>query len=173
MCPKSQNGTLTCDEYPTRDFDHYVEGDALHWTYFVPHDIPGLKKLYSSNEAFDSGLEKFFEKHIPFHETYGAVLPNPYFWAGNEITFLTPFLFNYGSQCYKTQYWSRKVTDMHFSNTPSGLPGNDDYASMSTWVLFASLGVYVNTWMCEYGNVGMWEYVDRGYVYVLCFSFMF
>ena len=47
-------------------------------------------------------------------------LTNRYFWAGNEITFLTPFLFNYGSQCHRTQYWSRKVVDMHFANTPAG-----------------------------------------------------
>ena len=31
---------------------------------------------------------------------------------------------------------------MHFHDSPAGLPGNDDYGSMSTWLLWGSLGVY-------------------------------
>jgi putative alpha-1,2-mannosidase len=31
---------------------------------------------------------------------------------------------------------------MHFHATPYGLPGNDDYGAMSTFLLFTSLGFY-------------------------------
>jgi predicted alpha-1,2-mannosidase len=142
MCPRSADGTITCAEHPQRDFDHYTEGNALHWTYFVPHDVEGLKALYPSEEAFETQLIEFFDKHLEFQRAYGNLLPNPYFWAGNEPTMLTPWLFNYGKQCHLTQYWTRTITHLHFSNKASGLPGNDDYASMSTFLLFSSLGVY-------------------------------
>jgi putative alpha-1,2-mannosidase len=37
-----------------------------------------------------------------------------------------------------------QTTHDHFSNSPHGLPGNDDYGSMSSFLLFAALGVYPN-----------------------------
>jgi putative alpha-1,2-mannosidase len=52
------------------------------------------------------------------------------------------WLFNYGSQCTRAQYWSRALTHQHFSNTPHGVPGNEDYGAMSSWLLFASLGLF-------------------------------
>ncbi len=52
------------------------------------------------------------------------------------------WLFNYGSKCTRAQYWSRSLTHLHFSNTPHGIPGNEDYGAMSTWLLFASLGLF-------------------------------
>lgn len=142
MCPKSVNGTISCPEHPERDFDHYTEGNALHWTYFVPHDVEGLIDLFPSPEAFDAGLSEFFNRHLAFQKVYGNLLPNAYFWAGNEPTMLTPWMFDYGRQCEKTQFWTREITHKHFSSEASGIPGNDDYASMSTFLLFSSLGIY-------------------------------
>ena len=31
---------------------------------------------------------------------------------------------------------------MHFSNAPNGVPGNEDYGAMSSWLLFASFGLF-------------------------------
>jgi putative alpha-1,2-mannosidase len=56
---------------------------------------------------------------------------------------LAPYLWDYlPGKCHKTQYWSRAAVAMHFHDSPAGLPGNDDYGSMSTWLLWGSLGVY-------------------------------
>jgi len=52
-------------------------------------------------------------------------------------------MFNFaGSACTRSQYWGRKLIPMHFRNAPNGIPGNEDYGAMSTWVMFASLGLY-------------------------------
>ena len=85
---------------------------------------------------------EFFNRHLAFQKVYGNLLPNAYFWAGNEPTMLTPWMFDYGRQCEKTQFWTREITHKHFSSEASGIPGNDDYASMSTFLLFSSLGIY-------------------------------
>lgn len=146
FCPKYADGRMECPESPTgpKTWKEFREGDALHWMWFVPHDVQGLISLFPSPQAFDEALTNFFVNHIPFHEKFNSALPNPYYWAGNEHDFLAPYLFNYGPNCTKSQYWSRKVNDMHFSNTPHGIPGNEDYGSMSTWLLFSSLGFFPN-----------------------------
>jgi len=151
ICPRAaDNGPMTCAEKPQRDFKHYIEGNALHWTYFVPHDIPGLINLYgpSSSAAaskFESRLDEFFEEHLKWNDIYGNLLPNPYFWAGNEPTMLTPYLFTYlgtAKACAKTQRWSRNAVDLHFTAKYDGIPGNDDYAAMASWLLCSALGIY-------------------------------
>ena len=52
------------------------------------------------------------------------------------------WLFNFDSDCTRAQYWSRNTSRVHFTNTPHGVPGNEDYGAMSTWLLFAALGIY-------------------------------
>jgi putative alpha-1,2-mannosidase len=121
----------------------YIEGDAWHWAYFVPHDPPGLVALFPSPAAFEAQLTQLFEDTVPFHEAFGNVVPNAYYWAGNEHNLLTPWLFNYApGACHKTQKWTRAVTHMNFNNEPRGLPGNDDYGALSSWLLFAYAGLY-------------------------------
>lgn len=144
FCPRYSNGDLKCAEtgMSPEAWQTYKEGDAYHWAWFVPHDVDGLKALYPSPEAFDANLQAFFVNHVAYHEKFGSPVPNPYFWAGNEHDFLAPFMFNFGPDCTKTQYWARQLTKMHFSAKASGIPGNDDYGSMATWVLFTSLGLF-------------------------------
>ncbi len=72
------------------------------------HDIPGLMSLFSSPADYDAHLTAFFEDSLPFTKLGGA-LPNPYYWAGNEHDMMAPFMFSWGPNCTRTQYWSRKV----------------------------------------------------------------
>jgi predicted alpha-1,2-mannosidase len=147
FCPRYASGEMSCPKSGISydAWQEFREGDALHWMWFVPHDVEGLISLFPSPEAFDKSLSEFFTQHVPFHEKFKSAAPNPYYWAGNEHDFLAPFLFNYGPNCTNTQYWSREANMLHFSNTPHGVPGNEDYGSMSTWFLFSSLGFFPNT----------------------------
>ena len=81
----------------------FYAGDALHYSWFVNHDVPGLIALHPSPEAFDEALQSFFVNHLKFTENIKEVLPNPYYWAGNEHSFMVPWLFNYGPDCTNTQ----------------------------------------------------------------------
>ena len=143
MCPRAANGSFVCPESSTcpASWSMYTEGDAEHWRWFVPHDIEGLLSLFSSPSIFQKLLDSFFQEHIAFHETFGAAVPNPYYWAGNEVDMYTPFLFNLVN-CTHTQYWSRQILETHFSTNPNGLPGNDDYGAMSAYILFSSVGFF-------------------------------
>ena len=40
--------------------DDYCEGTAWQWTWFVPHDIPGLVNLMGGEDAFVGKLDSLF-----------------------------------------------------------------------------------------------------------------
>ena len=84
-------------------------------------------------------LYKFF-KRSEYWPTL-AIL-NPYYWAGNEHNLFSVWLFSYANRSDLTQRFSRMVLDTQYGTDGNGLPGNDDYATMSAWLLFASLGFY-------------------------------
>jgi len=51
MCPKTKAGKWECPRLKTDIWDpRYVEGDANHWRWFVPHDPAGLVQVRRSLE---------------------------------------------------------------------------------------------------------------------------
>ena len=65
------------------------------------------------------------------------------FDMANEPDISYPFLYNFikGHE-YKTQQRVNDLMQTYFKNTPDGLPGNDDTETMSSWYIFASMGIY-------------------------------
>jgi hypothetical protein len=64
------------------------------------------------------------------------------YWAGNEPDILAPWLFVFGGCAHHTQYWTRWLVEHKYSADADGIPGNDDYGTMSAWLVFAALGLY-------------------------------
>lgn len=107
----------------------YVEGNAWHYSWFVPHAIPELIKLYPSTDAFVKHLDQCFESG------------NFILW--NEPDMNYPYIYNYlQGEEHKTSEIIFSNLRKHFKNEPSGLPGNDDCGTISGWYVFASLGFY-------------------------------
>ena len=50
--------------------------------------------------------------------------------------------FNYANRSDLTQKYSRWLLNNAYTIKPDGLPGNDDYGTMSAWYIFASMGFY-------------------------------
>lgn len=146
MCPRTlaNNGALKCPSDGAKSpstWNYFIEGDALHWSLFVPHDLPGLIQLHGGPQGFAAHMDEFMQKHVDFDNKFGNFLPNPYYWGGNEVCMLTVWMMNLVDPTH-TQYWSRKVTHLHFTDKPTGLPGNDDYGTMSAWLMTTSLGIF-------------------------------
>lgn len=144
MCPVFANGTKACpDEVEALAFypigTKYIEADAWQNLWFTPHDPLGLIALFPSVVSYVAKLEKFFEESVPWP---GTTLPNPYYWAGNEPDMFAPWLFNWASRPDLTQKWTRWLLDNQYSSKPDGVPGNDDFGTLSAWQVFAMLGFY-------------------------------
>eukprot|EP01119_Soliformovum_irregulare_P012554 TRINITY_DN3269_c0_g2_i4.p1 TRINITY_DN3269_c0_g2~~TRINITY_DN3269_c0_g2_i4.p1 ORF type:complete len:741 (+),score=200.96 TRINITY_DN3269_c0_g2_i4:19-2241(+) len=140
FCPKTSSGEWECPPLWTDVFDErYTEGDAWHYRWWVPGDIEGLKKLFVSNDNFNQQLEELFHRSEFFPET---VLPNPYYWAGNEPDILSVWLFALAGRPDLTQYYSRYVMNYWYTTESSGIPGNDDYGTMSAWYIWSAIGIY-------------------------------
>lgn len=119
MCGRSTDGSFSCPEFPALPYpfnDDYVEGDAWQWQWFVPHDVRGLVKLYPSAEVYAERLEVFFQNSTDW--IFGNLLPNPFYWAGNEPDLLAPWMFPFAGAKYapRTQYWTRYLVN-HLYNT--------------------------------------------------------
>lgn len=145
FCPKLANGTLQCpafaqNPYPTEK--HYVEASPWEYQFFVPGDPRGLVSLYPSRDVYVARLQETFVESQSW--PFGTTLPNPWYWAGNEPDLFVPWQFPFAGNEYAnyTQYWTRKLLEWKYNTTAAGVPGNDDYGTMSAWETFAYLGFY-------------------------------
>ncbi len=115
----------------------YDEGNADQYLWWVPHNIAGLVTALGGRKAVADRLDRLTEK---LNEG-----PNePYLWAGNEPCFGVPWLYNYIGQPWKTQHTVDRVRGL-FGPVPDGEPGNDDLGAMSSWYVWAALGLYPST----------------------------
>jgi putative alpha-1,2-mannosidase len=63
--PRYKNGSfykLSKGERLNGLSNHYVEGDAWHYRFFAPHDVPGLMELFGGRDSFVKELDKFFKR---------------------------------------------------------------------------------------------------------------
>jgi predicted alpha-1,2-mannosidase len=124
-------------ELPWRYDSHksYVEGNAAQYTWMIPHNLRGLFERIGGNEVVVRRLDDFFKE-------LNAGPDRPYFFIGNEPVFPVPWAYNYAGQPWKTQGITRRVLTELFTDTPGGIPGNDDLGATSSWVVFAAAGLY-------------------------------
>lgn len=116
----------------------YVEGSALQWRWAAGYDAQGLIALFKSRDYFVTELEQFFTHS---HPAVG-VIPNGYYWQGNQPDIYAPFLFNEASRPDLTQKWVRWILDVKYGDKEDGLDGNDDGGTLSAWYVLASLGIF-------------------------------
>jgi predicted alpha-1,2-mannosidase len=116
----------------------FDEGNAEQYVWYVPQNIAGLVTALGGRQAVANRLDRFTQ-----HLNVGPV--EPYLWAGNEPGFGVPWLYNYVGQPWKTQELVDRVRSTLFSPTPDGEPGNDDLGAMSSWYVWAALGLYPST----------------------------
>ncbi|NRA50877.1 MAG: glycoside hydrolase family 92 protein, partial [Phaeodactylibacter sp.] len=132
--PKYANGKFyeNFDPEQGKNFEPvtgFVEGTAWQYRFYVPHDIPFLIDTLGGGEAFVNALSTCFS--------------DDQYDVANEPDITYPFLYNYvpGSE-WRTQEQVLKIIREHYTNTPGGIPGNDDTGTLSTWLAFSMMGLY-------------------------------
>ena len=110
------------------DFNGFAEADSWIYSFFVPHDVPGLVTLMGGEQAFVDKLDRFFDED--------------HYEQSNQPSFHIPWLYNRAGAPHKTQERVRASLQANYATEPRGLPGNDDAGSTSAWFIFSALGMY-------------------------------
>jgi len=125
----------------------YLEGNAMNYAFFVPHDVKGLMSAMGGDKTFIDNIDRIFSSELP-EEAYAHTedvtkegLIGGYV-HGNEPSHHIPYLYAWTSQPWKTQFWVREILNRMYRNNIDGLCGNDDCGQMSAWYVFSALGFY-------------------------------
>ena len=108
----------------------FYEATSEEYSLNIPHDVPGLIEACGGAEAFRQRLDLFFEKK--------------YYNVANEPSFLTPCLYHWIGRPDLSTHRVHEIIQTNYSDTPNGLPGNDDSGAMSSWLAFHMMGLYPN-----------------------------
>lgn len=129
----------------THRSDDYCEGTAWQWTWFVPHDVPGLVGLMGGEEAFVGKLDSLFTVSSELEgETVSADISGliGQYAHGNEPSHHIIHLYNYVNRPWRTQELVDSVLHSQYRNAPDGLSGNEDCGQMSAWYILNAMGFY-------------------------------
>ena len=115
--------------------EDWREASYKNYFWMVPHNLHGLVRIMGGNDVAEKRLDSFFTK-------INASYNQEWFAAGNEPDFQVPWTYNWIGKPYKTQQLVKRIIKEQYTNTPSGLPGNDDLGAMGAWYVFANIGMY-------------------------------
>jgi predicted alpha-1,2-mannosidase len=122
------NGQWVTPFDPSKPASFITEGVPWQYTFFVPHDIPGLIQASGGPANFIAKLDRLFAKGL--------------YDQGNEPSHGIAYLYNDAEVPWKTQERVRQIMLSQFHTGPDGLPGNDDAGQMSAWYVLTAMGFY-------------------------------
>jgi predicted alpha-1,2-mannosidase len=113
----------------------FEEGNAVQYTWAVPEDPAAEASLMGGDAAAAAKLETFFTQ-------LNATRNAPYDWSGNEPGEWAPWLFDYFGAPDQTQRVVRAIADTEYADAAVDEPGNDDLGAISSWYVWAALGLF-------------------------------
>lgn len=152
MRGKNEDGSFQSPFNPLKWGDAFTEGNSLHYTWSVFHDIQGLIDLMGGNEKFIAQLDGVFSMPPDFDDSYYGItiheiremqIVNMGNYAhGNQPIQHMIYLYNYANAPYKAQEKVRDVLTKLYAATPDGYCGDEDNGQTSAWYVFSALGFY-------------------------------
>jgi len=113
----------------------FEEGNAIQYTWSIPQDLAALGSLMGGDADTVTRLNTFFTQL-----NAGRYLP--YDWAGNEPSLWTPWEYDYFGAPSRTQEVVRRIATTLYSDQPADEPGNDDLGAISSWYVWAAIGLF-------------------------------
>jgi len=142
MRPRKKDGSWHSPYDPIQWYG-FVEGNAWTYTWYVPHDIPGLARLMGGEDKFTDKLNYAFEQEVP-HKFGGQGRDKGHFEYGNQPACGMAHLFNLAGKPWFTQYWVRKVSELAFGGTTphDGYCGEEDQGQMGALSALMKIGLF-------------------------------
>ena len=152
MRGKNKDGTFQSPFNPLKWGDAFTEGNSLHYTWSVFHDIQGLIDLMGGKEAFVAQLDNVFDMPPDFDDSYYGqtiheiremqIVNMGNYAHGNQPIQHMIYLYNYANIPHKAQEKIRDVLLKLYAPTPDGYCGDEDNGQTSAWYVYSSLGFY-------------------------------
>ncbi|MGC0386856.1 GH92 family glycosyl hydrolase [Streptomyces sp. SAI-129] len=130
----------------------FHEGTSWQYQWLVPQDLPGMIDLIGGTEAANERLDSFFAYDQLLkdpaktarevwvngpYDYYNADKYNPQ----NEPDLIAPYTYLSTGQPWKTTDVVHAALTL-FTDTPTGMTGNDDLGTMSAWNVLSSIGIF-------------------------------
>ncbi|MBW8687494.1 GH92 family glycosyl hydrolase [Chitinophaga sp. B61] len=131
-------------QYPYYEY-MYREANAWQVSFFAPHDMPGLIKLYGGPKQFESKLDSLFTvPWNPQHIARNVETMIGQYCHGNQPDHEAPFAYYFINKPEKSQQIIDTILNTLYGIGDDGLAlcGMDDAGEMSAWYVFAAAGLY-------------------------------
>ncbi|WP_394750405.1 GH92 family glycosyl hydrolase [Spongiimicrobium salis] len=152
MRGKNKDGNFQTPFNPLKWGDAFTEGNSLHYTWSVFHDVQGLADLMGGADEFVNMLDGVFQMPPDYDDSYYGftiheiremqIVNMGNYAHGNQPIQHMIYLYNYGRQPWKTQEKVREVLTKLYTPAPDGYCGDEDNGQTSAWYVFSALGFY-------------------------------
>ncbi len=128
--------------------DYYDENNGYTYTWDVIHDFSGLIAMMGGTATAEANLDQLFREPLGRSKyEFQARLPDStsmagQFSMGNEPSLAIPYIYDRLGAPWKTQKRVRMLLESFFTDTPLGIPGDEDGGGMSAFVVFSMMGFY-------------------------------
>jgi predicted alpha-1,2-mannosidase len=129
---------------PMNNPGDYTEANA--WQYFwtpAQYDVEGMMQLLGGKKNFTAQLDSFFtKKALNPNKHLGQEAMIGQYAHGNEPSHHIAYLYAYSDNPERGKELITQICNEFYSNTTTGMIGNDDCGQMSAWYIFSTLGFY-------------------------------
>ncbi|MEU8732770.1 GH92 family glycosyl hydrolase [Streptomyces tendae] len=148
---RDAEGAFTGPADPAQS-EGFHEGTSWQYQWLVPQDLPGMIDLIGGTDAANARLDSFFAYDQLLadpaktarevwvngpYDYYNADKYNPQ----NEPDLIAPYTYLSTGQPWKTTDVVHAALTL-FTDTPTGMTGNDDLGTMSAWNVLSSIGIF-------------------------------
>ncbi|KGM12878.1 glycoside hydrolase [Cellulomonas bogoriensis 69B4 = DSM 16987] len=130
----------------------FYEGGVWNYSFRLVHDMATRIALAGGEESFLSMLDRFFgfgappvtqPGHAPgVQEMTAGYALGRFEGLNNEPDMEAPWAYQYAGRPDRTADVVHAAVQQCFGTGPGGLPGNDDSGGLSSWYVWASLGLF-------------------------------
>lgn len=149
MRPKGFDGEFIADFDPYAPWVGFQEGNAIQYTYYVPHDMERLVAMVGEEE-FNTRLDGSFE--ISRGNIFGGGRTvdafaglNTEYNHGNQPNLHISWLFNFSGRPWLSQKWVRAICDEFYGT--DGVHGygygqDEDQGQLGAWYVMSAIGLF-------------------------------
>ncbi|MFF9089895.1 GH92 family glycosyl hydrolase [Streptomyces sp. NPDC014991] len=148
---RDASGAFTGPADPARS-EGFHEGTAWQYQWLVPQDLPGMIDLIGGKDAANQRLDSFFayDRLVadPAKTAREVWVNGPYDYYNadkynpqNEPDLIAPYTYLSTGQPWKTTDVVHAALTL-FTDSPTGMTGNDDLGTMSAWNVLSSIGLF-------------------------------